>query len=81
MTSLTNSDGVLLASTVASDEDNTYISSFTNIWYDYLEIAKAKLTEDEEKIVKLNFAILDYEVASCFLSSPLITRFRKEKLL
>eukprot|EP00331_Platyophrya_macrostoma_P007654 CAMPEP_0176430772 /NCGR_PEP_ID=MMETSP0127-20121128/14438_1 /TAXON_ID=938130 /ORGANISM="Platyophrya macrostoma, Strain WH" /LENGTH=139 /DNA_ID=CAMNT_0017812697 /DNA_START=35 /DNA_END=454 /DNA_ORIENTATION=+ len=66
---ISSSSGALLASTVISDTDNIYIASFTNIWSDYLELAKAKLSTDDNNPVNLNFAILDYEKGKVVLSS------------
>jgi len=58
---ISNLDGTLLASALTSEQDITYIASFTNIWIDYSEVGKANSNPDDQSQVNLNFTILDYD--------------------
>jgi len=58
---ISNPDGTLLASALTSEQDITYIASFTNIWIDYSEVGKANSVPDEQNQVNLNFTLLDFD--------------------
>lgn len=66
---ISNPDGYLIASPLITEEDKTSIASFTNIWVSYFDIAGAKLSNDENVQVKLNYAVLDYHKGKVALTS------------
>jgi len=66
---ISNPDGYLIASPSITDEDKTYIASFTNIWVSYFDISRAKLSSEENVQVNLNYAILDYHKGKVALTS------------
>ena len=66
---ISNPDGYLIASPLITDEDKTYIASFTNIWVSYFDISRAKLSPDESVQVNLNYAVLDYHKGKVALTS------------
>jgi len=63
---ISNPEGYLIASPLISDEDKTYIASFTNIWVSYFDV---KLSPDENTQVNLNYAILDYHKGKVALTA------------
>ncbi len=66
---ISNPEGYLIASPLISDEDKTYIASFTNIWVSYFDISRAKLSSDENVQTNLNYAVLDYHKGKVALTS------------
>lgn len=66
---ISNPDGYLIASPLITDEDKTYIASFTNIWVSYFDISRAKLSPDDDAQVNLNYALLDYHKGKVALTS------------